>query len=71
MFNYLPLLKIQHSSSLDYFINAQRHVTESPEREEEYRRRQDEERRRIHAEHLRRVEEARRERERQVMTSSI
>jgi hypothetical protein len=40
-------------------------VTESPEREEEYRRRQDEERRRIHAEHLRRMEEAQKERQRQ------
>lgn len=41
-------------------------MTEAPEREEEYRRRQDEERRRIHAEHVRRLEDAQRERERQV-----
>lgn len=45
-------------------------MTESPEREDEYRRRQDEERRRIHAEHLRRMHEAQKERERQVISES-
>jgi hypothetical protein len=51
----------------DYFIHAQRRVTESPQREEEFRRRQDEERNRIHTEHQRRLEAAQRERERLVI----